>query len=88
MSSLTAKPVVDGLESLFASELRVVRLDVADPVGRDTYELLGLTGVPGVVVFDREGKEVYRAERRFIQAQPLRQALARSGVVPPGVDGE
>jgi len=58
---LTVKPVVDGLERELAGRAQVLRVNVAEPAGRELFSRWNLEVVPTFLVFDTNGREVYRA---------------------------
>ncbi len=51
---------MDGLERDLAGRLRVVSLDIHDPVGRQAGGQFGLEFTPSYVVFDAAGVEIWR----------------------------
>ena len=57
------KPVVDGLEQELAGRLRVIRLNVQDPVGKAFAGELGFRMTPTFVFFDAQGAEAWRENR-------------------------
>jgi hypothetical protein len=54
------KPIVDGLEQELAGRLRVIRLNVQDPVGKALAGELGFRMTPTFVFFDAQGVEAWR----------------------------
>lgn len=56
---LLAKPKVDELAAALSGQARVLRLDVADPVGRTLAARWGVVGTPTFFVLDGAGQIVY-----------------------------
>jgi hypothetical protein len=63
------KPVVDGLEQELAGRLRVIRLNVQDPVGKALAGELGFRMTPTFVFFDAQGLEAWREIGRLDAAR-------------------
>jgi len=51
---------VDGLERDLAGRLHVISVDIHDPVGRQVGGQFGLEFTPSYVLFDSEGREIWR----------------------------
>jgi hypothetical protein len=73
---------VDGLERRWGHAIRVERFNVGEDVGQEVYELLGASGVPTTVLFDADGDEIYREERKLPRPDQVEAALTDSGVRP------
>jgi len=58
---VAAKPIVDGIESKYAGQLVVLRLDVQDPVGKELGDEFGVLGTPTFIFFDAQGGEAWRS---------------------------
>lgn len=56
---LASKPTVDRLEQQLAGRAVVLRVDVADPVGRQLAARWGIAGTPAFIVTDGAGQPVY-----------------------------
>lgn len=56
---LLSKPKVDQLETALSGQARVLRLDVADPVGGALATRWGVVGTPTFFVLDGAGQIVY-----------------------------
>jgi len=56
---LLSKPKVDQLETVLSGQARVLRLDVADPVGGALAARWGVVGTPTFFVLDGAGQIVY-----------------------------
>ncbi len=56
---LLSKPKVDQLETALSGQARVLRLDVADPVGAALATRWGVVGTPTFFVLDGAGQIVY-----------------------------
>ena len=63
------KPIVDGLEQELAGRLRVIRLNVQDPVGKALAGELGFRMTPTFVFFDGQGVEAWREIGRLDAAR-------------------
>lgn len=61
MGCAAAKPAVDRLEECEADRLRVIRVNVQDPSGRDLGERFGMLYTPTFILFDAQGAEAWRA---------------------------
>lgn len=60
MVCLAAKPIVDGLEQNLKGQAHVIRLSLNDSVGRRMASELNVYAVPTFIIFDSEGREVWR----------------------------
>ena len=67
------KPIVDGLEQELAGRLRVIRLNVQDPVGKALAGELGFRMTPNFVFFDAQGVEAWREVGRLDAARVRRE---------------
>jgi len=63
------KPIVDGLEQELDGRLRVIRLNVQDPVGKTLAGELGFRMTPTFVYFDAQGMEAWREIGRLDAAR-------------------
>jgi thioredoxin-related protein len=52
---------VDGIESEFEGELKVIRLNVQEPVGQTLGRKYRFEFTPTFILFDRQGEEVWRS---------------------------
>ena len=59
---LSVKPVVDRLEKSLDGEAKLIRLNLGEPVGKESWSEYTLKVVPAFVVFDSNGREVWRQE--------------------------
>ncbi|MEZ4670636.1 MAG: hypothetical protein R3E39_22260 [Anaerolineae bacterium] len=58
---MVMRPIVDGLEDRYKDRITFVYLNAADNgEGEAVFEALALRGHPGFVIFDKDGKEVFR----------------------------
>jgi len=69
MACIAAAPIVDGIEQEQRGRLRVIRLNVQDPVGRALAAELGGRVTPTFIFFDAEGREVWRSVGAINPAQ-------------------
>lgn len=60
MGCAAAKPAVDRLEEWETDRLKVIRVNVQDPSGRELGERFGLTFTPTFILFDPQGAEAWR----------------------------
>jgi len=60
MGCAAAKPAVDRLEERETDRLKVIRVNVQDPSGRELGERFGMTFTPTFILFDRQGSEIWR----------------------------
>lgn len=65
---------MDGIEREWAGRLRVIRLNVQDPIGRALAPDLGFRVTPTFIFFDAEGQEAWRSIGQIDPAQ-VRGAL-------------
>lgn len=65
---------MDGLERELGGRAQVIRVNVAEPAGRELFARWGLEVVPTFLVFDGHGREVYRAAG-FPDRDRIRAAL-------------
>lgn len=66
------KPIVDGLESQYGDQFRLVRVDIDTTRGKDLAREYGFIGQPTFIFFDRDGEEVRR-----LQGAQTRETLER-----------
>ena len=60
MGCAAAKPAVDRLEEKESDRLKVIRVNVQDPSGRELGEHFGMTFTPTFILFDPQGAETWR----------------------------
>lgn len=60
---------MDGIEQEWAGRLRVIRLNVQEPVGRALAPELGFRVTPTFILFDAAGQEVWRSVGQIDPAQ-------------------
>lgn len=72
---MAAKPIVDGIEREHEEQLRVIRLNVQEPVGQALVERFGFRFTPTFIFFDEAGNEIQRWVGAIDSAQ-VRQLLA------------
>ncbi|MGA9191614.1 MAG: thioredoxin family protein [Anaerolineales bacterium] len=60
MGCAAAKPAVDRLEEKESDRLKVIRVNVQDPSGRELGEHFGMTFTPTFILFDALGAETWR----------------------------
>ena len=72
MSCLAAQPIVNGLEHDLRGAASFLKVDVTTAQGREMLRRYGLAVVPSIVVLQRNGEPVYRA----------------NGIPDPGAAGE
>ena len=58
---MTVRPVVDAVEREFANRLRVMRLNVQDPAGRELAQAYGFEFTPTFILLDGAGREIWRS---------------------------
>jgi thiol:disulfide interchange protein len=58
---VAAKPIVDGIEAEYSGRLRVLRLDVQDPAGKELGGEYGVLGTPTFIFLDSQGTEQWRS---------------------------
>ena len=58
---LAVRPVVDRLAAEIENEFNFVRVDIHSDAGRELRERYGFSYTPEFIVFDRSGREVWRA---------------------------
>lgn len=51
-----AKPVVDGIEKDLKGQVKVIKLDVQDDIGRQAARRYGVYSIPTLIVFDGDGE--------------------------------
>jgi thiol-disulfide isomerase/thioredoxin len=74
---LAARPALDALEQELEDHLAVIRLDVASSAGRELGEQLGLRVTPTFILFDAEGREMWRMLGE-LDAGAVRNALGQT----------
>ena len=57
---MAAKPIVDGIERKHGDQLRVIRLNIQDPVGAALLDQFDFRATPTFIFFSPEGEEVQR----------------------------
>ncbi len=72
MACIAAAPIVDGIEQEHSGRLRVIRLNVQDPVGRALAQELGSRVTPTFIFFDAQGREAWRSVGSIDPAQVRR----------------
>lgn len=73
------QPVMRAVEEKFGSRIKVVFYDVWTNEGRPFAEKYGIRAIPTQVFLDRNGKEYFRHEGFFPQAE-IEKVLAKKGV--------
>jgi hypothetical protein len=58
---MTVRPVVDAVEREFGDALQVIRVNVQDPAGRELARSYGFEFTPTFILFDGEGRELWRS---------------------------
>jgi thioredoxin 1 len=71
---MAARPIVDGIEREHGQRLRVIRVNVQDPVGQALAGLYRFEFTPTFVLFDAEGRELLR-QVGAIDPAAVRRAL-------------
>lgn len=61
MGCQAVKPVVDGIERDYQYQLRVIRVNIQDPKGRQLAEEYDFEYTPTFIFFNRQGQEVWRS---------------------------
>ena len=74
MACTALKPIVDGIETEYAGRLRVIRLNIQDPVGKTLGQALGFRFTPTFIFFGGDGQESWRSIGA-IDSQQVRDAL-------------
>jgi len=74
---MAVRPVVDAVEREFAGKLKVIRVNVQDPVGRQLAGAYDLEFTPTFVLFDSQGQQVWRSVYNLDPAQ-IRAHLGES----------
>jgi thioredoxin-related protein len=57
---MTMKPIVDGIEREFEGRLKVIRLNIQEPVGQLLGRQFHFEFTPTFILFDVAGKELWR----------------------------
>lgn len=57
---MAAKPIVDGIEREHGQQLRIIRLNIQDPVGEALLERFEFRFTPTLIFFDGAGDELQR----------------------------
>ncbi len=52
---------MDGLEAELGTRLRVLRVDIQDPIGRELAPVYGFQFTPTFIFFDSQGRELWRS---------------------------
>jgi thiol-disulfide isomerase/thioredoxin len=68
------KPAVDSLEAELKGRLRVIRLNVQDPAGRQLARRYGFSYTPTFIFFDAQGEERWR-QVGGLDTQHVRESL-------------
>lgn len=55
------KPIVDGIENEYQNQLIVQRVNIQDNAGKSLAQKYGFLATPTFILFDAEGKEVWRS---------------------------
>ena len=58
---MTVRPVVDAVERDFGEALKVIRLNVQDPVGTEMARAYEFEFTPTFVLLDADGRELWRS---------------------------
>ncbi len=66
---------MDGLERDLGSKLRILRVDVQSPVGRELAPVYNFEYTPTFIFFDAKGQELWRSIGE-IDAQRVRASVA------------
>lgn len=74
---LAAEATLDALEAEFKGRLSVVRLDMASATGQRLSAQLNAHFTPTFILFDAEGREIWRAVGE-LNAAAVRDALSKS----------
>lgn len=74
VACVAIKPTVDALEQELEGRLRVIRLDVQSPVGRELAPLFGFQFTPTFIYFDAQGVERWR-EVGSLDVERVRQSV-------------
>jgi thioredoxin-related protein len=61
MGCVAARPIVDGIESDYAGELAVLRVNVQDEAGQALAQEYAVLGTPTFIFFDAQGEELWRS---------------------------
>jgi thiol-disulfide isomerase/thioredoxin len=77
LGCLAAKATLDTLERELEDDLEVIRLDVASVAGRDLGVRLGLRVTPTFILFDAQGRELWRMIGS-LDAGAVRNALGKT----------
>jgi hypothetical protein len=56
---MTARPIVDGLQNQYANRVRIVRVDLLTPTGRELADRYGFRLTPFFAGFDASGKTAW-----------------------------
>ena len=74
MACNTIKPIVDGIETEFAEQLTVIRLDIQSPVGRELAPVYDFAYTPTFIFFNAQGNELWRSVGS-LDVEQVRNAL-------------
>lgn len=61
MGCQAVKPVVDGIEREHQHQLRVIRVNIQDPKGRQLAKEYDFEYTPTFIFFDQQGQEMWRS---------------------------
>lgn len=65
---------MDGLEQELSGQLKIIRIDVQSPVGRELAPLYGFQFTPTFIYFDAQGVERWR-EVGSLDVERVRQSV-------------
>lgn len=74
ISCTAIKPLVDNLEEELGSQIRILRINVQESVGRELAPVYAFGFTPTFIFFDAEGHEVWRQVGE-LDAQHVRDSL-------------
>lgn len=74
MACTAIRPTVDALENEMSGKLKVIRLNIQDPVGRELTDAYGFNYTPTFILFDADGAELAR-QIGSLDPQIVRDAL-------------
>jgi hypothetical protein len=58
---MAVRPVVDGVQRDYGDALKVIRLNIQDPVGRELARRYRFEFTPSFVLIDGDGRELWRS---------------------------
>lgn len=77
LGCLATESTLDALEAELKGRLSIVRLDISSPAGRQLSAQLNAHFTPTFILFDAEGREIWRAVGE-LNAAAVRDALGKS----------